>query len=58
MAPINFLIPVYVVGGPMRVISSMPFCLGSIPLAEISWPKYDISSLKKWHLDGLSFNPW
>ena len=58
MAPINFLIPVYIVGGPMHAISSTPFCPGSIPLAEISWPKYNISSLKKWHLDGLSFNPW
>ena len=27
-------------------------------LAEISWSRYVISSLKKWHLDGLSFSLW
>ena len=34
-----FLTPVYVIGGPICAISSLPFCLGSIPLVEISWPR-------------------
>ena len=58
VAPMNFLIPVYIVGGPIHVMSLTPFCPGSIPLAQISWPRYVISSLKKWHLDGFSFSPW
>ena len=57
-ALMNFLTPVYVVGGPIHAISSTPFCPGSMPLAEISWPRYLIPYLKKWHLDSLSFNPW
>ena len=53
----NFLTLVYVVGGPMHAMSLTPFCPGNMPLAKISWPRYVISALKKWHLDGFSFSP-
>ena len=55
--PMNFLIPVMVVGGPMLVIFSMPSWPGSIPLSQVGDVLFEEVTFRWFQLQSMMGKP-